>query len=381
MSNAFFRRKSDRGVWREFSSCSSMKLTSKGGNPYWFRTCDIGTGIWEDDAHVVSFPVDYEIELTGGMKRIHTNYSILGVTDNLFDTWLLDGINSAGLTGGLLFLKEGTSVEEAEEGYTGVMGMEIVTVLLAGCGTVEDVKREIQKIQILNVPVGETSAAATLHLTFTDAEGRNIILEAADPARPGHMRIYEDYETIGVMTNSPVYEKQLANLSWYLAQSPEMQYGREGEPITSLVIDNTAVRADGRALHEGQTGTFPASYASYDRFVRVSMLKFLNHDGRDFSDSQMLPMGSGIIHAVFEPHNQGIYHYAGFDEHGNPTGKNDSFTQYTVMYNISAPELYIQPYDSTAWTRIGLSECSGTKTEYHKVSHDSMAGVVESSKL
>ena len=33
------------------ASCSCMKLTSKQGRPYWFRTCDLNTSIWDAGAH------------------------------------------------------------------------------------------------------------------------------------------------------------------------------------------------------------------------------------------------------------------------------------------------------------------------------------------
>ena len=111
------------------ASCSCLALTSKQGRSYWFRTCDLHTSVWEAGAHVVSFPARQSIQLAGGPAQ--ARYALLGVTYNDRDTWLLDGINSQGLTGGLLLLEEGTSVPAAEEGRAGVMGMELVTALLA----------------------------------------------------------------------------------------------------------------------------------------------------------------------------------------------------------------------------------------------------------
>ena len=48
------------------ASCSCMKLTSKQGRPYWFRTCDLNTSIWDAGAHAVSFPADYAITTANG---------------------------------------------------------------------------------------------------------------------------------------------------------------------------------------------------------------------------------------------------------------------------------------------------------------------------
>ena len=51
------------------ASCSCMKLTSKQGRPYWFRTCDLNTSIWDAGAHAVSFPAGYAITTANGTLR------------------------------------------------------------------------------------------------------------------------------------------------------------------------------------------------------------------------------------------------------------------------------------------------------------------------
>ena len=113
-------------------ACSCVKLTSKQGLPYWFRTCDLHTSVWDAGAHVVSFPAGTDIPECG-RDPLRSQYPLLGFTYNRQDSWLLDGINGEGLAGGLLLLEEGTSVSKPAEGYTGVMGMELVAALLAAC--------------------------------------------------------------------------------------------------------------------------------------------------------------------------------------------------------------------------------------------------------
>ncbi len=93
------------------ASCSCMKLTSKQGRPYWFRTCDLNTSIWDAGAHAVSFPADYAITAANGTLR--TRYALLGMSYCTVDSWLLDGVNSEGLVGGLLLLEEGKTLKEA----------------------------------------------------------------------------------------------------------------------------------------------------------------------------------------------------------------------------------------------------------------------------
>ena len=242
----------------EFAGCTAVKFTAKSGNPYWFRTCDIGGDIWAEGAHAVSFPVGARVPLVSREEPLTVAHAVIGLTYNALDTWLLDGVNDAGLVGGLLALYEATSTARAADGEDGVMGMEIITRLLATCATVDEVICTVQRIRVLNVDQGEEQVAAGMHCMFMEPNGRCVILEAADEAKPGCFDIYES--NLGLMTNSPPYPQQLQNLSWYLAHSPEWNWGKESTPC--LTMNDCTVTADSEADHYCMNGTFPASYAS-----------------------------------------------------------------------------------------------------------------------
>lgn len=356
------------------ASCSCMMLTSKCGRVYWFRTCDLDTSVWEAGAHLVSFPEGGEIPLCG--KDIRTRFSLMGIAFDHRDSWLLDGINSAGLTGGLLLLEEGTSVRTPTTGYDGVMGMELVTTLLSTCRDVGEVCRAVKAIQITDIPMGNGHTAATMHYFFADAEGKSVILEAADGHHPGHLTVYHA-DSIGILTNSPPYPQQLDNLRWFLSQSPELHHGGDDCPITQPAWEDVRLSPDPSAPHMTASGVLPASYAPYDRFVRLAVMKALNHDGRTIEDAQMLPLGAGILSTVVEPRNRGVFHYRRLAA-GTPIGRSDGYTQYMVMYDLTQRRLFLKPYDSTAWTLLTLSGCSPCRTQYHVVERGSMAGVVRS---
>lgn len=361
----------------EFPGCTAVKLTAKSGHPYWFRTCDIGGDIWANGAHAVSFPVGAKVSMDGREEPLTVAHAFLGLSYNALDTWLLDGVNDAGLVGGLLALYEATSVQEADEGEDGVVGMELITRLLATCATVEEVICASRRIRLLDTRQNEEQTAATMHFMFLEPSGRCVILEAADCGAPGCIEVYED--NLGLMTNSPPYPQQLQNLSWYLANSPEWNWGKETTPC--LILNGMTVKGDCAAPHFCMSGTFPASYASCDRFVRMAMLSYLNQEGKYFSDQEMLALGSDLMCSVIEPHNQGIYHYTRFDEKEGPQGGHASYTQYLVMYSPRERELYLKPYGTTAWTRLRLGDCSLDKMEHHKICRYPLAGVVEEKDL
>lgn len=349
-----------------------MKLTSRQGRPYWFRTCDLDTDIWANGAHVVSCPKGTALTLWGG-GMASAKFSLMGTAYCSQDTWLLDGINGAGLAGGLLLLEEGTSVPEAHD-RAGVMGMEAVFYFLSSCANTAEVCRAASSIQITDVPTDAGTVPASMHYFFVDIQGHTVILEAADPTRPGCLQAYTD-NSIGIMTNSPPYPQQLDNLRWFLSQSPELHRGGDDCPITQPAWEGVRLSGDAAAPHVSRSGILPASYAPYDRFIRLAVMKALNHDGHWIDDHKMLPLGADILQTVFEPRSRGVYHYRHTDAAGYPSGHSDGYTQYTIMYDLSRPELYLKPFDSTAWTGIALDSYPTETIRHYAVCREPMAGV------
>lgn len=336
-----------------FPACSCMTLTSKTGKHYWFRTCDIETNLWEEGAHVIQQIAGEEIVYCDGKREVN-QYSYTGMTYNHLDTWLLDGVNECGLTGGLLMLYEGTSVDNPKDVKKGYIGMELVTKILSSCQDVEEVMALAEEVRILSIPYNQIFVPATMHYFFTDSSGNEVILEATNQEQKGKLRIFKKEEILGVMTNSPPYEEQLQNLAWFLSQSPELRQGLKGQAITELLLDGRRMKANAHASHLSINGTFPASYSSYDRFIRLTVLKALSECGNNFEDDKMLALGSGIMNTVCEPSTKGLFHYTRMDEEGKILGQKDSFTQYIVMYDINEKSFHIKKYDEVIWKKYML---------------------------
>ena len=361
-------------------ACSCMTLTSKSGKHYWFRTCDIETDLWKDGAHVVWQVAGGQIQYCNGSKEEAT-YAYLGMTYNELDTWMLDGINQRGLTGGLLMLYEGTSVDKPAKGKMGYVGMEVVTKLLSSCKDVKEVIALTKQIQILNIPYKDQSVAATMHYFFTDVTGNEVVLEATDVEHPGILKIYSREEILGVMTNSPPYDRQLENLSWFLSRSPELQQGIGKHAVTELILDGRIIRADEKAEHISQNGTFPGSYSSYDRFLRAAVIKAVNDSGNLFEDHKMLALGSNLMSSLYEPRNGGLYHYTKIEEDGSITGQKDSFTQYLIMYDLEKTCFYIKVYDMVSWIEYSFVDLSYGEKKNYEIKHHSMLGILKGTQL
>ena len=204
-----------------------------------------------------------------------------------------------------------------------------------------------------------------MHYTFTDRKGRTIVLEAIEN---GKFKIYDN--TIGVMTNSPIYSHHIDNLKWYISNSLELQTGRKDiglKKIEKMVIDGIEVKGNKNAKTYLRSNVFPGSYTSYDRFIRLAVLKFLNNSGNTIDDDKMLITGSKILNSVVVPRTKGYFYYNYLLEeekeeekhkkikhsiNGNILyGGGDDYTQYEIMYNLNKLEMYIKRENSINWKR------------------------------
>ena len=231
--------------------------------------------------------------------------------------------------------------------------MEVITYFLSKCKNVKEVMFLAEEIEITNIHYKQEVLPATVHYHFLDRKGKEVILEPAKEGQPGKLCIYWEQETIGVMTNSPTYQKQKQNLAWFLSGSPELKTGRKNQKI-SLLLDGKEIRENQEAYHISLSHNFPGSFASYDRFIRLAVLKALNDSGRRWNDGEILPMGISLMNTVREPEDLGILHYSYLKEDSREKiqviGREKSKTYYLVIYDLYEKKCYLQWFDEMEWT-------------------------------
>lgn len=332
--------------------CSCMTLTSASGKHYLFRTCDLNEISNKESFQVTRHEKNKEIVYSDGHKEV-CHYNIIGISYTDKKSWLLDGINEAGLCGGLLMLPEGTSVQAADKGKQGCMGMELVTKLLSCCKNVTEAKEIIAQIQLTDIIYGNQNLKATVHFFFCDVNGKQLILEACDIEHPGIIQIYESGECLGIMTNSPPFPKQKENLWWFLAHSPIFKNDNGSDILKNITLDGKPLKPDSEASHLLSTSVFPGGYSSFERFVRLALLKALNYSGNTFTDEKMLALGSGIMNTVREPEHQGLLHLSLDMDTGEYCHQN-SKTYYLVMYDLSNRKFHLLPHDEVVWSEYML---------------------------
>ena len=123
-----------------------------------------------------------------------------------YDIGITDGMNEAGLVANLLFLPE--SIYERPGDTRPVMGLSIWTqYVLDNFATVDEAVAAVSKggFEVVSDQMPDGSRLATLHLSISDTTGDNAIFEYVG----GKLNIHHS-KAYQVMTNSPVFDQQLA---------------------------------------------------------------------------------------------------------------------------------------------------------------------------
>ncbi len=117
-----------------------------------------------------------------------------------------DGMNEKGLVANLLYLAE-TEYPKRDVSKYGVTTSIYIQYLLDNFATVKEAVDALLKdaIQIVPVPIPNIDKPSTLHISISDKTGDSAIIEFLGGKTVIHHS--KDYD---VMTNSPIFEKQLA---------------------------------------------------------------------------------------------------------------------------------------------------------------------------
>ncbi len=150
------------------------------------------------------------------------------VTVSGFGVGITDGINEAGLGYHLLYLEE--TVYEAADSRPTISNTRVMQYVADTCATVTEAVAALERVRIYSTPVNGEHLG--VHFSFEDPSGDTAIVEIVDGAK----RVHHD-RSCTVMTNSPIYEEQLANLSKY------RPFGGELPPPGNILSPDRFVRA------------------------------------------------------------------------------------------------------------------------------------------
>lgn len=266
---------------------------------------------------------DYEQSYNEVVKLIPKNskyknkYDVMGICTGLIDDYPLmyDGINEYGLCmGGLAFNGNAYYVKQYTEtkGRFAYFPYEFILQILGNFKTVDEVKKELEKAVMVDIPYSKDFPNTDLHWMISDKE-KSIVVEATKDG----LNVYDnEYETL---TNNPPFNEQIEYYEMDFIGEEESHYIRErGEEWNTRGLET-----------QGLSG----GYTSPERFERITYLKDKAKDDKFNPLTQAMHLLSSV---------EQIYG-------ATPVGNNYEYTIYSAIYDMENKKLHIKTYDRTMY--------------------------------
>ena len=125
-----------------------------------------------------------------------------------------DATNEQGLSVAALNFPHSCKYMPEMEAKDNVAAFELIPWILGDCQNVEDAKRKLERVNIVDLSFSKEYAATALHWIIADSTEAITVEQTEDG-----LKIYPN--PIGVLTNDPPFPWHMTNLRNYLQLSPE----------------------------------------------------------------------------------------------------------------------------------------------------------------
>ena len=196
------------------TACTGITLKAADGACIPARTIEWGGSDLKSRYVIVPRGYTQRSYVPGGVKEgmeLTAKYGYVGLAVEQ-EEFVAEGLNEAGLSAGLFYFPRYGQYEAYSEAgkATSVADLQLVAWILGSCRTVDEVKVAVAGAHVIAID----PRASTAHWRFTDASGRQAVLEIT-----GGKPCFFD-NPLGVLTNSPGFEWQLTNLNNYVNLLP-----------------------------------------------------------------------------------------------------------------------------------------------------------------
>ena len=274
--------------------------------------------------------------------KVQQKYAIMGMAHVVNDYPLYyDGINEKGLgMAGLNFVGNAAymDVESADNDTDKVCQFEFIPWILGQCESVDEAKKMLNRISLVNTPYSEQLPVAQLHWIIADKTKSITVESMADG-----LHVYDN--PVGVLTNNPPFPQQMFQLNNYINLSPKQPENTFGKDL-NLKIYSRGMGALG----------LPGDLSSASRFARVAFAKINSKsgDGEEESVSQFFH----ILNSVDQQRgccevDEGKYEITLYTSCCNATKGIYYYTTYD-NHQITAVDMHREDLEGTILTRYPL---------------------------
>lgn len=300
--------------------CTCINLKTK--DYYFGRNLDLE---YRFNEKVVITPRNYEFKLRkeGNLK---TKYAMIGMA-TVVDKYPLyaEASNEKGLSIAGLNFPDNAYYAEEKNGKINITPFELIPWVLGNFATIEELKKVINNINLINRSFSESMPLTALHWMISD-EKESIVLEQTKEG----LMIY--YNPIGVLTNNPPFSYHLTNINNYLNLTPNVPNNRFSNKIPLTTY--------GKGM--GAIG-LPGDNSSASRFVRAAFNKL--NSVSDIDEEASVSQFFHILDSVAMVKGSNI----------TEEGKYD-VTTYSCCINTTKGIYYYKTYNNNQITAINMNE-------------------------
>lgn len=300
--------------------CTCISLKTK--DCYFGRNLDLECRFGEK---VVITPRNYEVKLRKE-KTFKTKYAMIGMA-TVVDNYPLyaEASNEKGLSIAGLYFPDYAHYNNEEKGKINITPFELTLWMLGNFETIEELKRVINNINLVNISFSEKIQLTPMHFMISDKK-ESIVLEQTKDG----LKIYDNI--VGVLTNSPKFSYHLTNLNNYINLTPNFAKNRFTEKIELKAYSNGM----------GALG-LPGDTSSSSRFVRAAFNKL--NSVCDEKEESSISQFFHILDSVSMIRGSTITENERYD-----------ITNYSCCINIDKGIYYYKTYENSQITAIRMNE-------------------------
>lgn len=297
--------------------CTCINITGRSG--FFGRTLDLDYSFNEK---VIITPRNYIIDCKCE-KSIFSHYAIVGI-GTIVDNFPLyaEASNEHGLSIAYLNFNGFARYNEIKKDRLNLAVYEVGLFFLSKYKNVDQIKNEIEKINIINIPYNDKTSLTDLHIMIADNK-ESIVIEQTSYG----LKVYEN--KFNVLTNNPEFSFHENNLSRYMGLS-------NLSPTNNI---DKCIDFNVYSLGLGAMG-LPGDYSSPSRFVRA----FFNKSNTIFDDDEKKDVYTffklldsvSIIKGLVKVENS--YHY----------------TRYSSCFSYQSKTFYYKTYNSNKIYKIDM---------------------------
>ena len=266
-----------------------------------------------------NFPLTFRM-----LDTMAHHYALIGmafVVDN--HPLYYDAVNEKGLGMAGLNFPGNADYKPLVEGKDNVAPFEFIPWVLGQCATLEEARALLSRMNLAAMDFSEQLPSTPLHWMISDASG-SLVVESVKEG----LKVYDN--PVGVMTNNPPFDRQMWNLSNYMALSTE-------QPQTTFAKD---VQLDAYSRGMGAMG-LPGDLSSASRFVKCAFTRMNSIAGE--TESESVSQFFHILGSVAQ--QRGLVHMGG--------GQYE-ITIYTSCCNASKGIYYYTTYENSQITAVDM---------------------------